>query len=438
MRMTSVAVTGLFAALLLAPPVWAQHGPASVITARAELRSLPATQTLVGSVEPLTITVLGTEVAGLVKDVPARQGDRVEKDALICKLNDDILSLQLQQEKAKLSNLEARLQELLNGTRKEELERLRAQHEAAAAVAERWAFELERVKRLQGGDFANQKEYQDALAQKVSAEKEEEAAKAALDEGLAGPREEVIAQARHAVAEQAAVVDRVKTEIAKTEIRAPFTGYVVRRFAEVGNWLAVGGNVVELADLSTVLVRIDVPEQAIPYADVGSRASVLIDALNERFGGRIKHIIPQADPAARTFPVEIEVPNPDARLKAGMFARATVVTGPEKQMVAVPKDAISQQMGASYVAVVRPGQGGQMMAYPTPVSVGLDISDWIAITSGNIPEGTEVVVRGNEMITLMMAPAPVQVVKEPGASEDSSNDKAAPAAQTKPRSTAGS
>ena len=408
------ASSSVLVGFVLASTAMAQRGPASVITAKAEMRSLPTTTTLVGSVQPLTVTILGTEVAGLVSEMPARQGDRVEKGALICKLNDDILALQLNQEQARLRSLEARLEELLNGTRKEELDRLRSEYDALSAVADRWEFELERVMRLEGEDFANQREYQDALAEKVSAEKQAQAAKAALDEGVAGPRKEVIAQARHAVAEQAAVVERVKTEIGKTEIRAPFTGYVVTRFAEVGSWLAVGGNVVELADLSSVLVRIDVPEQAIPFSEIGARAVVLIDALDERFEGAIKHIIPQADPAARTFPVEIEIPNPDTRLKAGMFARATVVSGPEEQVVAVPKDAISQQMGASFVAIVRPGQGGQMMAIPTPVSVGLDIDDWIAITSGNIPPGTEVVIRGNEMITLMMAPAPVQVVDESG------------------------
>jgi multidrug efflux pump subunit AcrA (membrane-fusion protein) len=108
--------------------------------------------------------------------------------------------------------------------------------------------------------------------------------------------------------------------------------------------------------------------------------------------------------------VEIEVPNDPPVLKSGMFARATTVAGPEQTVVAVPKDSVSHQMGASYVALVRPGQGGQMMAFPMAVTVGLDIGDWIEITSGNIPVGSDVVVRGNEMITRILAPVPVEVV----------------------------
>ncbi len=394
--------------------VFAQQ-PARVVTAHAQLRVLPVSQTLVATIEPVRRSVIGTEVAGLVVQMPARQGDLLEEGQLICKLNDDTLKLQLEREQARLNALQARLDELVNGTRKEELDRLKAEMEAAEALANRWAFELERIKHLLGGEFANQKEYQDALAEKLAAEKRLEAAKAAYDEAVAGARKETIANARFAVAEQKAVVDRVRSDLSKTEIRAPFGGFVVRRVAEVGNWLTVGGDVVELADLSNVLVRVDTPESAIPFATVGSVARVQVDALGDSFTGTIKHVIPQADPAARTFPVEIEVPNPDNRLKGGMFARATIAAGPDKEVVAVPKDAVTQQMGANYVAIVRPGQGGQLMAFPTPVTVGLDIENWVAVTSGNVPEGTEVAVRGNEMLTLMMAPAPVQVVDRAGA-----------------------
>jgi len=81
-------------------------------------------------------------------------------------------------------------------------------------------------------------------------------------------------------------------------------------------------------------------------------------------------------------------------------------------VVAVPKDALARQRGVAYLAVVRPGPAGPT-AYPTPVTVGLDIGDWVAITSGNVPPGTQVVVRGNEMLTLIPAPSPVEVIGGP-------------------------
>jgi multidrug efflux pump subunit AcrA (membrane-fusion protein) len=346
--------------------------------------------------------------------MPVRQGDLVEKGQLICRLNDDTLRLQLAGEEASAQALAAALEELENGTRPEELARLKAEYEAAQAIAVKWDFELKRVQALYDSQQAGAKEFQDALGDQLSAHNMMLAAKAAYDLGLAGPRKEVVAQARYSLAAQKAEVERLRTDLAKTRIVAPYKGHIVARNTEVGNWISVGGSVVEMVDLSAVLVRVNTPEKAIPFATSGSPASVHIDALGRSFSGAVKHVIAQADITARTFPIEVEVANPDYAMKSGMFARATIVTGPEMETVAVPKDAISRQMGATFLAMVVPGQGGQLMAIPTPVTVGLDIGDWVAITSGNVPPGADVVIRGNEMISLMMAPSPVQMVTGAG------------------------
>ncbi len=387
--------------------VQAQFGPTKVVAATAEMKQLPATMTLVGTVEPRTRTTIGAEVAGMVMAMPTRQGDRVEKGGLICQLDEDILSLTLQREEAHLAALQAQLEELVNGTRQEELARLKAELHAAEAMAQRWAYELDRIKRLEGSDYANQKEYQDTLAEKVSAENKRLAAQAMYEQGIAGPRVEVIAAARAAVAQQQAETNRIRTELEKAKTKAPFTGYIVTRYAEVGDWLSQGDEIVEFVDLASVLVRVDVPEKAIPYATVGSDATVRIDALSKSYSGKIKHVIPQADRTARTFPVEIEIANPDFELKAGMFARATVQAGPEKEVLAIPKDALIDNGDSITVAMIVDGEQGTM-AMPTHVTLGADAGNWIAVTSGNIPPGAQVATYGNEQL---LFPQPVMVVE---------------------------
>lgn len=384
----------------------AQFGPARIVTARAELRSLPATANLVGTIQPARRTTLGAEVAGLVTEMSARQGDLVEAGGLICRLNDELLQKALERELARLEARKARLAELENGTRAEIVARLKADLDAAVAMAERWDFELERIRRLHGDAVANEREYQDALAEKRAADSRRDAAAALHDEAVAGPRTEVVAQARFDVAEQDAEVARLRVEIEKTKIKAPFKGFVAVRMAEVGTWLGTGDPVVVLIDLENVLVRVDVPESAISYAALDSTVDVRFDALRATLPGRIKHIIPQADEAARTFPVEIELPNPEHRLKSGMFARATVPAGPDGDQLAVPKDALIDARGRLQVAVIVAGEQGSM-AMPTYVTTGSDVGGWVAITSGNIPPGAEVAVYGNEQLVY---PQPVQVV----------------------------
>jgi RND family efflux transporter MFP subunit len=391
---------------MFAPSALGQWGgPAKVTVANVELRQLPATTTLVGTVEPVTRSVIGSEIAGLVEQMPVRQGDFVGQGDLICKLRADTLVYGLAEARARL-------------------ESLKAQHR-------RWAYELERINRLYGEQDASEKEAYET--------------RASHDE------------AQHDVTAQEAVVGRLESDLAKTAIRAPFSGFIVVRHSEVGQWIDQGGDVVEMADLSSVLVGVDLPESALPHVKVGQTASVRIEALQRRFEGRVRHVILQADPSARTFPVEVEIPNPgylawssatrhgtdnvaadsdeppgdsertrveqpavagqgdgheDAGpvlLAGGMFARVTMVCGPPTMLPAVPKDAIVSREGVEYVSMVAPGrEEGSLMAIPMPVTTGVDIGDWIAVTSGNLAPNMQVVTRGNESI---LFPSPIEIVE---------------------------
>ena len=280
------------------------------------------------------------------------------------------------------------------------------------AELELWRFELDRVTKLYEGRESNVKEFVEARSLFRTAERRMIAAKAKYDLGKQGPRKEVVAQARYEVAEQQAVVDRTATELEKTTIRAPFDGYVVRRNVEVGEWVPVGGQIVEMVDLSSILVRVNVPEYALPFLHIGDDTRIEIDALGRFFEGRVKHIMRDADRTARTFPVEIEIPNHQKLLAGGMFARATVTVGEEVEVVAVPKDAVVERRGITQVGVIVPGERGGLDARLVSVTLGSDIGDWIAITSGNIKPGAEIVTHGTERIHSF--PTPVLIVDTSG------------------------
>ncbi len=345
----------------MAPLVRAQPPMADVVVTAAEMRTLPNTMTLVGTVEPLRRSVLGSEMAGIVEAMPVRQGDLVQANTLIVKLNDDVLRWQLSEAEAST--------------------------EAARARLTQTEFDIQRIERLRDLNQANDKEVYDAQAERDIA--------------------------KHEMAEKNARVERFRADLAKTKITPPFAGYVVARKTEVGEWIDRGGDVVEVVDLSSVLVRVDVPESAISFVEIGAPCSVLIDALERTFEGKVGHIIRQADPQARTFPVEVVVENADRAMASGMFARATVISGPAAEAVAVPKDAIVEKEGIRYVGIVMPGEQGTM-GMLIPVTTGADIGEWIAVTSGNIRAGQEVIIRGNERGVYPGFPTKVRVVDSSG------------------------
>ena len=362
---------------LLLPLHAAEAQPVSkVMLGEARYKELPATSLFVGSVRPNRVSLIGAEVEGLVQDLPVRQGDFVRKGDLICKLVDDILQLELQAAGNKL-------------------ESLKAAEQVTGADLQRWQLEKQRVESLEQSKRANAKEVYDTLADFLMAQNR-------------------VREAKQDVAEQQTLVELKQTEIAKTKILAPFDGYVTELHSEVGQWMPRGGQVVEMIDIETVLVRVDVPESAISHVRVGDDARIVLDALECAFEGRVKYVIPRAHEQARTFPVDIEVVNPEHKLHSGLFARCTVKTGPAGQAISVPKDAVVQQKGASRIWMVQEAGPQGAMAIPMHVTLGAEVSDvdgeWVAVTSGNVLPGMKVVVRGNEQ--LMPFPSPVVVVQE--------------------------
>ncbi len=356
---------------LLAAPALAQPS-SKVLVVEAELRELPSTIRLVGTVRPARKSIIGSEVAGVLAIVPVREGDFVEQGQVLCQLDENMPRLDVDAARGELESLIARL-------------------DIAKAELGRWTKERERVAGLQQGGRAQAKELYDTEADYLGAEAR-------------------VREAEHKIQAQQAILGRAETNLRKATIVAPFNGYISRLLTEVGQWLPLGGDVVELIDLDTVLVRVDAPESAIPYLHVGDPAPVLLDAVHTLFTGHIRHIIPQGNELARTFPVDIEIHNTAHQLRAGMFGRATVRNGPIEPTVAVLKDAVVIKHGTANVWRVEESQRGAM-ATPTAVTLGAEFDEWIAITSGNVEPGMLVAVRGNE--ALMPFPSPVIVVDEP-------------------------
>ena len=107
---------------------------------------------------------------------------------------------------------------------------------------------------------------------------------------------------------------------------APISGIIARRAIEVGATVAPGQPVYTIVALDPVRVRVGVPEGDVGHITEGAAATVRIPALDTSFAGRVSLIGVAADPTTRSYTVEISVPNPARRLRAGMVAEATITT----------------------------------------------------------------------------------------------------------------
>lgn len=373
-------------------------------------------QSFVASVVPLRVAIIGSAVDGRVMELPWKVGDRVEMSGTLAQLLTQTIRLELVAADAQLDIYDEELLELENGSRPEE------KNQAAAAVAaaearvaavqartEYLAGLRERVQSLfDSGRAATKEELEKAVSDALEStqllrESQEDLLAALATQKLVqlGPRKEKIAQSRARVAMQQAVVDRLKDQIAKYTIISRFSGYVIEKHTEVGEWVKRGDPVAEVAALDEVHIVTNVVDNHIPHVKRGMEVRVELPAIsNKVFTGTVDEIVPQGDARARTFPVKIllrnEITQDGPLIKSGMFARVTLPTGEQQDALFVPKDALVLG-GKSPIVYVVVREGKESIAKPIPVQLGI-ASDGLIQVEGQLSAGQNVVIRGNERL----------------------------------------
>jgi len=382
----------------------AQQGPTPVSVCPVVQREVASGQTFVGTVMPKRISIIGSAVAERVVAFPVNEGDRVKRGQPLARLRTQTLEIDLAAARAELELRKHELAELENGSRPEEITQARARVLSAKALMTLTETRLDRYQRLYKENQAAEDEVNLAVSSHDQAVQAHEEAKAGLALVVAGPRKEKIAQARARVQSQQEEIRRLQDQIERHTIVAPFDGYVVTEHTEVGQWLATGDPVVELAELDTVDVRVLVLEDYVRYLRVGTEARVTLGALPGRtFTGHVALIVPQADTRSRSFPVEVQLKNQEMAggilLKAGMFARVTLPVGRNAKALLVPKDALvlGGPTPTVYVFDANGDDPGKGKVRPVSVVLGIASQGLIQV-SGQLKLGQQVVARGNERL----------------------------------------
>lgn len=126
-----------------------------------------------------------------------------------------------------------------------------------------------------------------------------------------------------------AELEEIRLEIAKTTIRAPFDGILEMRKVEIGDYVAVNGEIATIVDNDPLVVKVQIAQQDIGRLVRGGAVDVSF-ATGQNAKGVVRYIAPRADEATRTFRVEIEVANPDSQILSGTSAEARISTGTVK------------------------------------------------------------------------------------------------------------
>jgi RND family efflux transporter MFP subunit len=246
--------------------------------------------------------------------------------------------------------------------------------------------EGEVIARLESSEHAAQVQRAKAQLQRAQAELEESRRQLRLAEGLA--RDKVLASdqleaAQSKVKMGEASLSQAQAELAmavaafeNTLIKAPFTGTVVKKMAEVGESVAPippgvnlstsSGAIVALADLDTLEVEADVAEANVTKLHQDQPAEVTVEAFaGKTYRAVLRQVIPTADRTKATVQVKVTILDKDSDLKPEMSSKVTFVeaekpvTSVAAPEVSVPTEAVARRQGASVVFEVRDGRALQ-------------------------------------------------------------------------------
>jgi HlyD family secretion protein len=319
------------------------------------------------------------------------KGTKVKEGQIVVRLEDDEYRAQLQQATGQLANLQARLKEMTNGSRPEEIAGALANLNVAKTDLENARVTLERTKNLaaakvlssQALDDANAR-YDQAIAKVASLEKTYELVKL-------GPRIEQIDAVRGQIEQARGAVAFAQTQLNNTVIRAPVTGTILERVVEKGEFVTTSfvgdkgakGYVVSLADLNDLQVELDISQNDFAKLGPRQRGVVTTDAFPDRkYDGFIEEISPEANRQKATVQIKVRVVKPDDYLRPEMNANVAFIADekpasrsmPSKPMIVVPTSAVHDNavfVALAGKAVRRPVKPGSATNQGTRIDDGL-------------------------------------------------------------------
>jgi len=300
-----LAAAGMLAAACgsAEPPAAPKAAAAPLATAAAELREVDLATSAEAVVEAVRQSTVSAQVSGRIVDIRFDVGDRVEKGAVILRIDERAASQAVAASEAQVREAEAGL---VNA---------RANYE--------------RTKQLVAQKFVSQ-------AALDKAEADFKAAESRMKATLAG-------------------AGAAATERSFTTIVAPYSGVVSARHVQLGEMASPGKPLLTGFDPSSLRVVATVPSAQVPAIQAGARVRIEVPSLSRWVDVKGVTVVPSADPRTHTTQVRLDLPADAKGLLPGVFARAYFVTGRAPRLM-VPREAVIHRSEVTAVYVVE-GQG---------------------------------------------------------------------------------
>lgn len=344
---------------------------------------------IVGTLAAADEVVVSSETDGTVSHILADLGDRVQAGQPLIELDREKRQYSLDQQKASL----ARALATYGATDSGKLPPIEQTPDVKKADAElqQAKTNYDRTLTLQQRQLVAQQLLDDA---KATLQAKQASYDASLQNAKNLRAEIDVADASMKLADR---------QLRDTYIRAPFDGYVQERLVSQGELVKAQAPVMRVVRIDPLKVTAEIPERMGPWIKTGAPIELKVDAYPDRtFKGSLTRISPAVNTQTRAFPFEARVPNAEALLKPGTFARVHIETAREDKVVTVPYASLQYRYGVNRVFVVNNGalavhelKTGDRLGDRIEVLEGVKAGDQIAVSDiEKLADGMKVTVGG--------------------------------------------
>ena len=320
---------------------------------------------------------VSSEVAGIILEVPVQLGSEVRVGDALVRIKPRELALALERAESALRQVEAQL-----GIDRAQ-DKQPPPDDAIASVRQAMAnrddarSSYERAQQLSGRGLLPKSDRDTAETRlKVS----EANYQAAIDN---------VRSLKASLQDRRASYELAQKKVNDAVVRAPVASAVSERLVQPGEFIRENTPVATIVQMHPLKLKTAIQEKNAGVITVGQSVDFIVEAFaNKTFHGKVAYVSPAVDQATRTFPVEVLVDNADRTLKPGFFAKGTVLTHVDAEVLAAPDDAVSTLAGVSTVFVIEDGKARQQV-----VTLGAHKDNLIEIVDGL--KGTELVATSN-------------------------------------------
>jgi HlyD family secretion protein len=366
----------------------------SVRVAKAEKQQIAAQISAVGTIFPREQATVAAKVSAQIKKMSLLKNKLVKAGEVIAVLESRDLVAQRNEAVAALNQERANERSVTTGTIPQtNAQDQKALRDSQAKVRNARATYVRRQALFENGGISK-KDLEASQFDLTTAENELHLAEQTITLRTKSLNPNDIALAAAKVAQAQQHLATLDAQLSYSVVRAPITGLVTDQFQYEGEFAAAGGKLVNIADISQVIVKAPFSDTVAAQLKVGDTATVLpTDTTAEEMKGQITLLSRSSDPTNRTVEVWVALANGAGRLRANGAARITIAAQGKNDAVVVPASAVTLEASNANEGTVMVVDD-KFIAKETKVTIGIRTSYKIEITEG-LKGGETVVIEGN-------------------------------------------